>query len=106
MCSTQVYWAGESPCARRVLITLREKGLEYKSCVVSLLHGEQRHPTFLAANPQGKVPVLIVRNVADVDDCVVFESAAILLFLDEAFPSTPRLLPLGRRARLEARLWQ
>ena len=54
-----IFWAGESPCARRVLITLREKGLAYKSCVISLLHGEQRHPAFLAVNPQGKVPVLV-----------------------------------------------
>ena len=102
-----VYWAGESPCARRVLVTLREKGLPYRSCVISLLHGEQRHPSFLAINPQGKVPVLVVRGVPGVEDAVIYESAAIVLFLDEAFPdAAPRLLPEGRRARLEARLWQ
>ena len=37
---------------------------------------------------------------------VVYESAAIVAFLDDAFPQTPRLLPNERAARLEARLWQ
>ena len=50
--------------------------------------------------------MLICRGIDGVDDCVVYESAAIVAFLDDAFPCTPRLLPLERGARLEARLWQ
>lgn len=100
-----VYFAGESPCARRVLWALREKGLEYKSCVVSLVHGEQRHPAFLALNPQGKVPILVCRGLKHVADVTIFESNAILLFLDEAFPETTPVLPTAPDQRLEARLW-
>ena len=51
-------------CARRVWVTLLEKGVAFEGVVVNLLQGEQRHPAFLALNPQGKVPALTVRGTA------------------------------------------
>src|SRR5690606_15242400 len=52
----------------------------------------------LALNPQGMVPAL-----AD-GDLLLTQSPAILEYLDEAYPDTPRLLPDGAadRARVRA----
>ena len=65
--STRVHWA------------LEELGLPYEKVRVDLAAGEQRRPEFLALNPHGKVPVLVV------DGTPMFESLAMLLFLGERF---------------------
>ena len=42
-------------------------------------------------NPLGKVPALVVRNVAGFDDAILYESAAVAEYVDEALaaPGTP-----------------
>lgn len=47
-----------SPCARRVRITLIEKGLHWRSRPIDLEHMEQKSPWYLALNPNGIVPTL------------------------------------------------
>eukprot|EP00450_Noctiluca_scintillans_P013382 CAMPEP_0194486258 /NCGR_PEP_ID=MMETSP0253-20130528/6979_1 /TAXON_ID=2966 /ORGANISM="Noctiluca scintillans" /LENGTH=661 /DNA_ID=CAMNT_0039326329 /DNA_START=35 /DNA_END=2020 /DNA_ORIENTATION=+ len=104
-----LYYALESPCARRVVLTLREKGLPFKECIISLLDGEQRHPAFLAVNPQGKVPVMVCRNMLDtrgIEDVALWESTAIVSWLEDAFPDTNQLVPSEPERRLEVRMWQ
>lgn len=87
-----------SSAAYRVRIALNLKGLDYDRVSVHLRKGEQRAEAFLALNPQGMVPALID------GDAALTQSPAILEYLDEAYPGTPRLLPDGPidRARVRA----
>ena len=87
-----------SSAAYRVRIALNLKGLDYRPVSVHLRKGEQRAEAFLALNPQGMVPALVD------GDTVLTQSPAILEYLDEAYPDTPRLLPAAPadRARVRA----
>ena len=76
-----------SSAAYRVRIALNLKGLDYEPVSVHLRKGEQRAEGFLALNPQGMVPALVD------GEAVLTQSPAILEYLDEAYPGTPRLLP-------------
>jgi maleylacetoacetate isomerase len=77
-----------SSAAYRVRIALNLKNIEYKICPVHLLKhgGEQFTPDFLALNPQGRVPTLVV------DNQVLTQSSAIIEYLEEAY-LLPPLLP-------------
>jgi GST-like protein len=85
----------------RAAVGLSEAGLTYRVRHVNLRDGEQRSPAYLALNPAGKVPVLVVRTSEDAAALVVTQSSAILLYADELAPG--RLLPpAGSRSRLRA----
>ncbi|NKB49560.1 MAG: maleylacetoacetate isomerase [Alphaproteobacteria bacterium] len=88
-----------SSAAFRVRIALNIKGLEVDQESVHLRHKDQRSEAYLAVNPQGLVPALV-----DDDGAVVTQSLAIIEYLDETRPDTPRLLPdgAGGRARVRA----
>ena len=60
---------------------------------VNLGARENRHPAFLAINPLGKVPALVVHNVKGIQDCCLFESNAITEWLNEQFPNMIQLYP-------------
>ena len=60
---------------------LEEIGEPYEKVVLSLDREEHKTPEFLAINPMGRVPVLTHGEV------VVTETAAIVMYLAEAFPS-------------------
>jgi maleylacetoacetate isomerase len=86
-----------SSAAYRVRIALNLKGLAHEGLSVHLRSGEQNAPAFMALNPQGLVPALVD------GDSVVTQSPAILEYLDEAYPETPRLLPETPLARARVR---
>jgi len=69
-------------------IALHEIGVPFEARPVSFARKENRHPDFLALNPEGKVPVLLI------DGRALTEVAAILLYLARRFPEA-RLLPSG-----------
>src|SRR5206468_6356077 len=78
-----------SPFGRAVLIALEEKGASYRLSPVA--PGSFRSPEHLARHPLGKVPVL------DHGDFRLFETQAILRYLDRVLPS-PALTPADPRA--------
>jgi glutathione S-transferase len=92
------HWEPNAACAR-VLITLKEKGLEFTSRYVDVLAFEQHTPAFLQLNETGETPVLVRDGEA------YFESSYICEYLDEAFPEVP-LMPADPLGRWEARVWQ
>jgi glutathione S-transferase len=80
-----LYFAPDS-CARVPLIALEEIGRPYSLEVVAFMKGQHKSPEYLARNPKGKVPTLLVDGVA------LTENVAILTWLAERFPEAG-LLP-------------
>lgn len=78
-------------------VTLREKGLGYDVVSVALQRGEQGTEVFSTASVTARVPAL--RH----GDFVVAESSAIVEYLEEAFPESPRVLPTDPKERARAR---
>jgi len=78
-----VYWGSGSPYSWRVLLALEHKGLEYRGHLLSLDMQEHKSPHMLALNPRGRVPT--VRD----GDYVVFESLAVMYYLDRKYPHKP-----------------
>ena len=74
-----------SPNNRKVRIALGYKGLEYESRPVTVDEFPGDRSAIVAASCQPLTPVL------QVDDTVIFDSAAILRFLEANFPQTPRI---------------
>jgi maleylacetoacetate isomerase len=90
------FW--RSLAAYRVRMALNLKGITPDEIVnVDLLKGQQREDAYRAVNPMMALPALI-----DGDDQVLFESLAILEYLDETHPQPP-LLPKDPKARARAR---
>jgi maleylacetoacetate isomerase len=87
-----------SSASYRVRIALNFKGLPYRQQAHHLAKGEHHAPDYLGINPQGFVPAL-----AD-GDTVVTQSVAIIEYLEEAYPDTPRVLPATpvERARVRS----
>lgn len=84
--------------SRRVWVALLEKGLEVE-LIPMKLDGDQMTPEFLAMNPFHHIPVLVD------DDISLFESLAILDYLEAKYPN-PALIPtdpylLGRVKMIE-----
>jgi glutathione S-transferase len=61
-------------------IALREIGVTFESRPISLAKKETRIPAYLALNPEGKVPTLLI------DGRPLTEVAAILFYLAKRFP--------------------
>ncbi len=78
------FYFNGSPNPTKVALFLEEAGLPYQALPVDTRKGEQFAPSFLAVNPNGKVPAI------DDDGTIVFDSNAILLYLAE---KTGRFLP-------------
>lgn len=73
-------------CSRVTMTALEEIGLDYEERCVNIRIAQQKSADYLAMNPKGKVPTVIV------DGTVMTENAAILAFLDARFPQA-KLLP-------------
>ncbi len=67
-------------------IALQLKGLAYETVHIDLLKGEQKTDNFREKNPQGLVPLLVDGDVT------LAQSMAMIEYLDEAYPDSPRLV--------------
>lgn len=87
-----------SSTSYRVRIALAMKRLPYAYVAHHLRHGGHRRPEYLAVNPQGLVPALVLD-----DGAVLTQSLAIIEWLEDTHPEPP-LLPREplRRARVRA----
>jgi len=95
----ELYHWEPNAASARVLITLKEKGLEFQSRYVDVLSFEQHAAEFLKLNQTGETPVLTHDGEA------FTESSFICEYLDEAFPASS-LMPQAPYARWQARTWQ
>ncbi|WP_158773422.1 maleylacetoacetate isomerase [Cobetia sp. L2A1] len=94
-----------SSTSYRVRIALALKGLEAEQVPINLLKEEVRGDAYLALNPQGLVPTLIVVDDDSPEGSlpgVVTQSLAIMEYLEERWP-TPALLPDDPLARAHVR---
>jgi glutathione S-transferase len=90
-----VYGVPGSPYVRAALIGLEEKGADYQ--IAALDPRASKAPEHLARHPFGRMPVL------DHGDFRLYETQAILRYLDRVIPSPP-LTPTN--PRVEARMNQ
>ena len=81
----KLYHTPISPNSRRVWVALLEKNLDFELVEIHL-DGDHLEPEFVAMNPFHRVPVLVD------DDFTVFESLAILDYLEAKYPE-PAMLP-------------
>src|SRR5690606_10085376 len=91
-----LYGYFRSSTSYRTRIAMNLKGLDYDYIAINLAQDEQLKNEFLSLNPQGLVPVL------QADDLLLFQSPAILEWLEEVYPETP-LLPKDAAGRMQVR---
>lgn len=91
-----LYGYFRSSTSYRTRIAMNLKGVDYDYIAVNLAQDEQLKNEFLALNPQGLVPVL------QADDLLLFQSPAILEWLEEAYPENS-LLPKDAAGRMQVR---
>jgi len=77
--SIKLYFA-PGACSFASHIALEEAGLEYETQKLDLMAGDQRKPEYLALNPRGRVPTLVV------DGHVLTENVGILTYIAGGYP--------------------
>jgi glutathione S-transferase len=93
-----LYYGSGSPYAWRAQLALECKALPYELKVLSFAAGDTRKPEFVALNPRHRVPTLVD------GDFVIYESNALVEYLDEAYPGRGApLFPGDARMRAKVR---
>lgn len=94
--SLTFYYGSGSPYAWKVWLALEHKAIPYEFRLLSFDRGDTKAPAFLAVNPRGRVPTIVD------DGFALWESAAIVEYLDERYAQNP-LLPKDAKGRATAR---
>jgi glutathione S-transferase len=94
--SLTFYFGSGSPYAWKVWLALEYKGIPFEAKRLSFDNNDTKTPEFLAINPRGRVPAILD------DGFALWESAAIVEYLDERYPEKP-LLPKDVKARATVR---
>jgi GST-like protein len=95
-------YGSPTPNVLKVVMALEEIGAQYEIQRVDVWRGEQFSESFVALNPNSKVPVIVDHDVAGAQPRAVFESGAILFYLAE---KSGRLLPHSGWNRYEVMQW-
>ena len=95
MASVEIFSAEVCPYAHRTRLVLMHKGVDFSLTEIDL---SNKPDWFAEVSPYGKVPS--IRH----DGRIVYESAIINEYLDEAFPE-PALMPTDPHARAMTRIW-
>jgi glutathione S-transferase len=96
--SLVLYYGSGSPYAWRAHLALEHKALPHELKILSFSAGDTKKPEFGTLNPRHQVPVLVD------GDFVLYESNAIVEYLDEAYPATGApLFPGDAKTRALAR---
>jgi maleylacetoacetate isomerase len=93
----KLYGFWRSLATYRVRTALALKGVQAEQVSINLLEGKQHSAEYKALNPQSVVPALVVDGGAP-----LFQSMAILEYLEETHPNPP-LLPKDPRGRARVR---
>lgn len=91
------YHGQGSPYSWRVWLALEAKQVPYNLKVLSFANQDTRKPEFVALNPRHTVPTIVD------DGHAVWESLAVLEYLDERFSSGVKLYPGEARQRSRVR---
>jgi maleylacetoacetate isomerase len=94
--SMKVYGFWRSLASFRVRVALKLKGMQLEEIPIDILRGEQFGHGYADINAERVVPTLVH------DDYSVFQSLAIMEYLDDIEPS-PRLIPRDAKERAYAR---
>jgi glutathione S-transferase len=95
-----VFYQAPNSSASPVQWALAELSVPHQSVTFDLSAGDQRKPEFLAINPNGKVPTLVVDGIA------IFEALAIMQWLGDRYGVDKRMWPAANDpARLQALSW-
>lgn len=92
------FYTANTPNGQKVSIYLQEAELPYRQVDIALDKGEQRHPDYLAINPNGKIPALVDHG----EGITVFESGAILSYLSSQYGP---LHPTQRHEQWQVQQW-
>jgi len=88
-----VFYHNPRSRSQMVHLMLEEAGAPYRIVPIDLDKGEHKTPSFLALNPMGKLPTIVHRDV------VVTETAAIIAYIADTFPSAGLAPPMGDALR-------
>jgi glutathione S-transferase/GST-like protein len=95
----QLYWA-EMTGAMAPQVLLEEIGAKYEKIVLDMENEEHLAPEFLAINPMGQIPALVLP-----DGTLMTESAAIILQLCERHPDAKLAPPAGSPESAHFQRW-
>jgi len=95
--TVKLYGFWRSLASYRVRVALALKGIAVEEASINLLQGKQYEEGYKAVNPQSVVPALVID-----DGPPLFQSLAILEYLEETHPQPP-LLPKDARGRARVR---
>ena len=95
----KLYWAkGTGAMAAQALF--EEIGADYEKIAIDLSKKENRSPEYLAVNPTGQVPALVLP-----DGTVMTESAAMLLHITDRHPGAKLAPPAGSPESARFQRW-
>ena len=81
------YYGSGSPYAWRAWLALEYKGVPYELKTMSFSAGDLKTPEFLKVNPRHRVPAIVD------DGFALYESVAIVEYLDEKYSAGNKLFP-------------
>ncbi|WP_437902162.1 glutathione S-transferase [Sorangium sp. So ce327] len=91
------YYPGNANLAPHLL--LQEAGCDFELVLVDRDRREQKSANYLRLNPNGVIPTLVCGEL------VLFESAAICLYIADQYPSARLIPPLGSSERAHLYKW-